>query len=104
MARRWLAALFFLSCAPEAPRPAPPSPECTSYCICMARTCAEVPEYPFAEAGTCHDYCADLTPDELTCFARSCTSAGVPGQSEGVATHLCLHAWGTFGLEECVLP
>lgn len=73
---------------------------CGAYCACMKRTCTSYAGYPYADEALCLGVCAAFTEKERSCWSQSCRTAemyDVPSVRE----HLCQHAWGTFGLNEC---
>jgi len=71
---------------------------CGAHCACLAETCATTAGYPFAAAGSCASFCAGLGAAERACFPKWCTDAKA---AAGSKVHLCEHAWGAFGLDEC---
>ena len=75
-----------------------PSVECVEYCQCVGTTCVAEPGYPFADEAACLSACADFTEPELTCWTMWCTDAAADAT---LLDHLCSHAWGELGLDEC---
>jgi len=53
--------------------------------------------YPFADAAACLAVCAGYSKEEVTCWTKWCEDAKQSTSKE----HLCQHAWGAFGLDEC---
>lgn len=74
------------------------SPECEAYCGCVVPTCETEPGYPFADETACFDFCAERTAEELSCWMGFCDAVAT---SPGLELHLCEHAWGELGLNEC---
>lgn len=70
---------------------------CHEYCECMTATCSGVAGYPFAEGGSCESACAAFPAAEKACFPNWCDDAKAASDK----THLCKHAWGANGLDEC---
>lgn len=73
---------------------------CGAYCGCMRRVCTSFAGYPYTTDAQCLGICAAFVDRERTCWSQSCRTA----ESVDVASvreHLCQHAWGTFGLNEC---
>lgn len=71
--------------------------ECLAYCECMSATCVDIPGYPWGDDAGCLAACASYEEPELTCWIMWCAEA-----MEGtLVVHLCEHAWGEFGLDEC---
>jgi len=71
---------------------------CTKFCTCMAASCANQPGYPYPTPAACLTSCAAFTEQEKTCWSSGC------GTAETAITnkqHLCEHAWGQYGLDEC---
>ncbi len=95
-----LAALL-ASCGGEAPEAPPADDPCASYCACLEARCAARPGYPLG-AGECGPLCARLDDARRTCWAGFCEDAA--GEDDALAQHLCEHAWGLYGLEECAAP
>lgn len=71
---------------------------CDAYCACVGATCAAQDGYPFATPASCAAECAKFSLAERTCWSKMCASAQGGG---GNKEHLCEHAWGEFGLDEC---
>lgn len=73
---------------------------CGAYCACMRRVCTTFAGYPYGGDEQCLGVCRAFTEKERTCWSQSCrTAEGVDVAS--VREHLCQHAWGTFGMNEC---
>lgn len=70
---------------------------CPAFCTCMEQTCSMVTGYPYKMQGACLDACKKLGPDERACFPKWCEMA----KSSSQMMHLCEHAWGAFGIDEC---
>jgi hypothetical protein len=77
---------------------AAPDTFCADYCTCLTDTCATVAEYPFAAAGSCEAHCAVLSAAERACWPKFCADAKASTTNK---VHLCEHAWGKLGLDEC---
>jgi hypothetical protein len=76
-----------------------PSAECVAHCECMKTTCATYASYPYTLDKDCTAHCGRFTAPEMKCWTYWCTEAKkATGSSK---QHLCQHAWGTWGLEEC---
>jgi mono/diheme cytochrome c family protein len=75
------------------------SPMCTAWCACLDLRCSDYPEYPFATKEECHATCTARTATELTCWTDFCER--IPMSSMSLRMHLCEHAWGGLGLDEC---
>lgn len=75
---------------------------CGAYCACMRRTCTKVSGYPYdVDAGAdCLGVCRAFSARERTCWSQSCRTAELYDVAS-VRDHLCQHAFGTFGLNEC---
>ncbi|MBX3185374.1 MAG: hypothetical protein KF819_00100 [Labilithrix sp.] len=71
---------------------------CPAYCTCLAEACSAIAGYPFAAAGSCAARCAAMTADEKKCWPGFCEQAKTSAASKA---HLCEHAWGDLGLDEC---
>jgi hypothetical protein len=71
---------------------------CVAYCQCMADTCSTQAGYPFANPADCATACAQQAPEERACWPQWCAQAK---SADATKTHLCEHAWGKFGLDEC---
>ena len=74
------------------------SPACEAWCGCLELNCTEFPGYPFASVDECHTTCADLSTEEITCWQGFCEEVA---DNPALADHLCDHAWGALGLNEC---
>lgn len=73
---------------------------CGGYCACMRRVCTKVVGYPYADDEQCLGVCRAFLARERTCWSQSCRTAESVDVTS-VREHLCQHAWGTFGLNEC---
>jgi hypothetical protein len=72
---------------------------CLAFCACMAETCTSTAGYPYADARACAGACGQLGQPERACFPSWCAQAkNATGTRK---SHLCEHAWGKFGLDEC---
>ncbi|MEM7152870.1 MAG: hypothetical protein AAF799_08505 [Myxococcota bacterium] len=74
------------------------SVECVAHCDCLETECAEYEGYPFGTRQACEDDCMGLSAEEQACYMMWCPE--VP-KNPGIALHLCEHAWGELGLNEC---
>lgn len=74
-----------------------PSPACEGYCACMSETCQAIEGYPWGEDADCLEACAGYDEPQFTCWAMWCAEA----MKGALVVHLCEHAWGKFGLDEC---
>lgn len=74
-----------------------PSPVCVSYCECMGSTCQAIEGYPWGDDAGCLEACAGYDAPQSTCWAMWCAEA----MKGALVVHLCEHAWGKFGLDEC---
>jgi hypothetical protein len=74
-----------------------PSAACVTHCECMTTTCAT--GSPYTTTKDCTDHCGRFTAAEMKCWSYFCTEAAK--SSGSTKTHMCQHAWGTWGLEEC---
>jgi hypothetical protein len=70
---------------------------CTAYCTCMSGTCAGEAGYPWTDEAACLAACEQFTTAEFTCWDMWCYEASLGGAVD----HLCEHAWGANGLDEC---
>lgn len=70
---------------------------CAAYCTCMSGTCATEVGYPWADEAACLSACEQFTTAEMTCWDMWCYQASLGGAVD----HLCEHAWGANGLDEC---
>lgn len=70
---------------------------CQTYCACLNDTCSTQTGYPFAAAGSCATACAAMNADQRKCWPNWCEQAKASANKE----HLCEHAWGALGLDEC---
>lgn len=82
----------------DAAADAAPDTFCADYCTCLADTCAAIAGYPFAAAGSCASHCAVLSAEEKACWPKFCADAKTSTSNK---MHLCEHAWGSLGLDEC---
>lgn len=71
---------------------------CGLYCACMVDACAAIEGYPYEDEAACTSACEAFSADELDCFGSFCVQAS---QSPGAVDHLCEHAWGAAGTDEC---
>lgn len=74
-----------------------PSPACEGYCECMGETCAEIMGYPWSDITGCLEACAGYDEPQMSCWSMWCTEA----TRGALVVHLCEHAWGSYGLDEC---
>jgi hypothetical protein len=66
----------------------------------MSLNCPTQAGYPYADDAACKSACAAFSAEEYACWSKYC--GWVPlASSEEDETHLCQHAWGMFGLDEC---
>jgi len=77
----------------------PPSAECVAHCACMSAQCATYAGYPYAGEKACTDHCGRFSAPEMKCWSYFCNEAKT--QTGSTKSHMCQHAWGTWGLEEC---
>jgi hypothetical protein len=63
----------------------------------MQGSCGDQPTYPWADSDACEAACDAFTDDELACYDMWCLEVDQGGDP----VHLCEHAWGDFGLNEC---
>jgi len=70
---------------------------CTLYCQCLAGACGAQTGYPYADQAACEAGCAALDAPSKECFPKWCAKAEA-SSSKG---HLCEHAWGGHGTDEC---
>lgn len=73
----------------------PVKDRCQEYCSCLQKTCSEYTEHPFQDEESCLSACASYTMEELQCWHHFCSTNSAKEE------HLCEHAWGKFGLDEC---
>ncbi len=71
---------------------------CATYCQCMQDTCSTQAGYPFATPADCASACAQQAAEERACWPVWCAQAK---SATTTKAHLCEHAWGKFGLDEC---
>jgi len=71
---------------------------CSDFCRCMGSTCSSQEGYPFTDSADCEQTCSQLDDEQRSCFSHWCNAA-ITDAAERV--HLCEHAWGAFGLDEC---
>jgi hypothetical protein len=76
-----------------------PSPMCTTWCGCLELRCSTYSENPFQTVDECHAACDMHSAAELSCWTDFCER--IPMSSAGLRMHLCEHAWGALGLDEC---
>lgn len=84
--------------ASEAAADSGPDLLCLTYCTCLTDACSTQAGYPFAAAGSCATACATMNADQRKCWPNFCEQAKA---SSGSKEHLCEHAWGALGLDEC---
>jgi hypothetical protein len=66
------------------------------YCGCLGQACASFAGYPHADEAACLAACEGLSEPELTCWSAYCDQA-----LDDPSEHVCEHAWGELGLDEC---
>ena len=76
-----------------------PSMECVAHCECMKTTCSTYSGYPYKTTTDCTNHCGTFDAAQMKCWTYWCTEA--VKASSTTKDHLCQHAWGTWGLEEC---
>jgi hypothetical protein len=72
-------------------------PSCEAHCMCLMQTCATEMGYPFPTAEQCKTTCNGWTAEEKICLPKWCIKA----KDVANKTHLCEHAWGKLGTDEC---
>jgi hypothetical protein len=70
---------------------------CAPYCECLTDTCASQSGYPFSGVADCVSQCGPLSVEEKDCLPKWCEQAKTLSDK----VHVCEHAWGKFGLDEC---
>ncbi len=76
----------------------PVDPACASLCDCVDASCSTLPGYPFDSSADCLDQCTGFTAEETACWGGFCAEIT---DNPALADHLCEHAWGGLGLQEC---
>jgi hypothetical protein len=74
-----------------------PASDCELLCSCLEATCSSLEGYPYADTAACLTNCEAHTAEEVTCWGQFCDQAATSADPD----HLCEHAWGDLGLEEC---
>ena len=72
------------------------SEQCISYCSCLDLTCSSYEKYPYESKEQCLSVCSKLTDKETACWSYFCSQ-----KDDSMQEHLCEHALGEFGLDEC---
>jgi mono/diheme cytochrome c family protein len=75
-----------------------PSAECEAWCGCLLEFCAEIEDYPFDSLDACYSKCAATEASLLQCWSDFCSEIK---EKPAEAPHLCDHAWGGLGDNEC---
>lgn len=70
---------------------------CEAHCVCLMQTCAAETGYPFPTPEECKTTCNGWTKEEKICLPKWCLKA----KDVANKTHLCEHAWGELGTDEC---
>jgi hypothetical protein len=67
---------------------------CADYCVCMATTCSDQPDYPYADEAACLVACNAFTAEDRTCHAAACEEAKTAEAED--KDHECMHASGAI--------